>query len=88
MSELGIVYLVGAGSGDPGLLTVRGLEYLQQAEVVVYDYLANPALLVHAPADAELIYVGKKAGAHTLKQDGINDLLVSHGLAGRRVVRL
>lgn len=88
MSEPGTVYLVGAGPGDPGLLTVRGLECLRQAEVVVYDYLANPALLAHAPAEAELVYVGKKAGAHTLKQEAINELLVNHGLAGRRVVRL
>ncbi len=88
MSERGFVHLVGAGPGDPGLLTLRGRQCLEQADVVVYDYLANPELLVHAPDEAERIYVGKKAGAHTLKQEGINALLVKHGRAGRRVVRL
>jgi len=88
MAEAGIVYLVGAGPGDPGLLTLRGLECLRAADVVVYDYLANPELLAHAPGAAERIYVGKKAGAHTMKQEDINALLVERGLAGRCVVRL
>ncbi len=88
MNEPGIVHLVGAGPGDPGLLTLRGLECLQEAEVVVYDHLANPRLLAHAPPDAQFICVGKRAGAHTLDQAAINALIVEHGLAGRRVVRL
>jgi uroporphyrinogen III methyltransferase/synthase len=84
----GFVSLIGAGPGDPGLLTLRGAEALASADVVVYDYLANPALLAHAPSDAERIYVGKKAGCHTLSQDEINALLVERGLAGQRVARL
>jgi uroporphyrinogen III methyltransferase/synthase len=84
----GICYLVGAGPGDPGLLTLRGKACLEQAQVVVYDYLSNPELLRHAPEAAEKIYVGKKAGAHTLTQDGINALLVEKTSAGKIVVRL
>jgi uroporphyrinogen III methyltransferase/synthase len=72
----GKVYLVGAGPGDPGLLTLRGKEVLGVAQVVIYDYLANEVFLEYAPPDAEVIYVGKKGGDHTLSQDGINDLLV------------
>lgn len=88
MPASGYVSLIGAGPGDPGLLTLRGAEALASADVVVYDYLANPALLVHAPAGAERIYVGKKAGCHTLSQEEINALLVERGLAGQRVARL
>jgi uroporphyrinogen III methyltransferase/synthase len=75
----GKVYLVGAGPGDPGLLTIRGREVLERAEVVIYDYLANEEFLKYAPASAERIYVGKKGGDHTLSQDGINALLVEKG---------
>ncbi|MFZ5915707.1 MAG: uroporphyrinogen-III C-methyltransferase [Chloroflexota bacterium] len=88
MAANGFVSLIGAGPGDPGLLTLRGAEALASANVVVYDYLANPALLTHAPADAERIYVGKKAGCHALSQEEINGLLVERGLAGQRVARL
>jgi uroporphyrinogen III methyltransferase/synthase len=84
----GICYLVGAGPGDPGLLTLRGKACLEQAQVVVYDYLSNPELLRYAPEAAEKIYVGKKAGAHTLSQEGINALLVEKTSAGKTVVRL
>ena len=84
----GSVALVGAGPGDPGLLTVRGAELLAAAEVVVYDRLANAALLALAPVDAERISVGKAPGAVEMSQDDINALLVEHGRAGRRVVRL
>ncbi len=84
----GICYLVGAGPGDPGLLTLRGKACLEQAQVVVYDYLSNPELLRHAPEASEKIYVGKKAGAHTLTQEGINALLVEKTSAGKTVVRL
>lgn len=88
MKTAGKVYLIGAGPGDPGLITVRGVECIQRADVVVYDYLANPVLLRHARADAELIYVGKSAGKHTLTQEEINALLVKHGKAGKIVARL
>lgn len=84
----GIVYLVGAGPGDPGLITVRGVECLQKAQVVVYDYLANEQLLNHAPAAAERIYAGKIGGRHNQDQEEINRLLVEKGLEGRIVVRL
>jgi uroporphyrinogen III methyltransferase / synthase len=83
----GIVYLVGAGPGDPGLITVRGARLLELTDVVVYDALANPALLSYCP-QAETIYVGKTAAAHSMTQDQINALLVEQGLAGKRVVRL
>jgi uroporphyrinogen III methyltransferase/synthase len=84
----GIVYLVGAGPGAPGLITVRGVECLQQAQVVVYDYLANELLLNHAPATAERIYAGKIGGRHNQDQDEINRLLVEKSLEGKVVVRL
>jgi len=87
-NNLGICYLVGAGPGDPGLLTVRGSECLTRADVVVYDYLSNPEFLKIAPASADSIYVGKKAGAHTMKQDDINALLVRLTKEGKCVVRL
>ena len=60
------VYLVGAGPGDPGLITVQGRACIQKADVIIYDYLASPALLKYADKSAELIYVGKKGGDHTL----------------------
>jgi uroporphyrinogen III methyltransferase/synthase len=86
----GKVYLVGAGPGDPGLLTLRGAEVLGQADVVIYDGLANPALLAHAPATAERIYAGKKRSEHgaPLGQDAIEALLVERAGAGKTVVRL
>lgn len=84
----GIVYLVGAGPGDPSLITLRGVECLQKAEVVVYDYLANEQLLCHAPETAERIYAGKIGGRHNQGQDEINSLLVDKAGAGKVVVRL
>jgi uroporphyrinogen III methyltransferase/synthase len=87
-SQSGILYLVGAGPGDPGLLTIRGLQCLESADAVIYDYLASPRLLSYAPAEAEMIYVGKKAGAHTMPQEDINRLLVEKVKAGKTVVRL
>lgn len=84
----GFVSLVGAGPGDPDLLTIGGAARLAEAEVVVYDHLANPVLLSHARPGAELIYVGKTTDRHTLTQEQINALLVEQGLAGKRVVRL
>jgi uroporphyrinogen III methyltransferase/synthase len=84
----GKVFLVGAGPGDIGLITVKGLEAIQQAEVILYDRLANPKLLDFAPSDCELIYCGKLPDRHFLRQEHINELLVAKGLEGKRVVRL
>ncbi|MCD6305731.1 MAG: uroporphyrinogen-III C-methyltransferase [Deltaproteobacteria bacterium] len=86
--KTGAVYLVGAGPGDPGLLTVRGKELLAEADAVVYDYLANPRFLELGRPDAEWIYVGKQAGAHTMSQGDINALIVDRARKGKRVVRL
>ncbi len=84
----GIVYLVGAGPGDPGLITVRGLECIKKAEVLVYDRLAGIRLLAHAGRGAELIYVGKSPERHAMKQEEINLLLVQKALEGKVVTRL
>ena len=84
----GTVYLVGAGPGDPGLITVRGAEVLRAADLVVYDRLASPVLLDLAPADSERIYAGKEPGRSALSQEAINSLLVERALEGRAVVRL
>jgi len=88
MSEPGRVYLVGAGPGDPGLITVRGLEALRRAEVVVYDRLVNPVLLDEAPETARRIFAGKHAGTHCLPQSRINAQLIDEARARRIVVRL
>ena len=82
------VYLVGAGPGDPGLITVKGKECIQNADVIIYDYLASPALLNYARKSAELIYVGKKGGDHTLSQEEINALIVEKAKSGGMVCRL
>ena len=84
----GIVYLVGAGPGDPRLITVRGLECLEQADVVVYDRLSSPRLLQHAKREAERVYVGKLPNQHTLPQEEINRLLADYAAEGKTVVRL
>ena len=84
----GVVYLVGAGPGDPGLLTRRGEALLRSAETVVYDRLVDPSLLELCPATTDRLYVGKAAGRHALSQQQINAVLVRLGRAGRRVVRL
>ena len=84
----GKVYLIGAGPGDPGLLTIKGLECICRADVIVYDRLVHPALLAHARPDVELIYVGKASSAHTMKQDDINRLLVDKAKEGKTVARL
>jgi len=86
--KAGRVYLVGAGPGDPGLITVRGRELLAAADVIVYDHLASPKLLEWARPEAERIHVGKRAGAHTLSQDEINELLIAKAGGGAAVVRL
>lgn len=83
-----MVYLVGAGPGDLGLLTLRGAELLRQAEVVVYDALVNRDLLQLAPANAELIFAGKHAKEHTMTQEEIHTLLIAKARAGKSVVRL
>ncbi|MGP7960481.1 uroporphyrinogen-III C-methyltransferase [Sanguibacter sp. A247] len=85
---VGSVALVGGGPGDPGLLTLRAVELLAQADVVVIDRLAPRSALTHARADVEVIDVGKHAGTHPVPQEAINALLVEQALAGRRVVRL
>ncbi len=85
----GKVYLVGAGPGDPGLITLRGKYLLERAEVLVYDYLASSKLLKYVPKTAELIYAGKKGGTkHTHTQEEINQLLIEHAKRGKMVVRL
>lgn len=84
----GIVYLVGAGPGDPRLITVLGLDRLRQAEVVIYDRLVSERLLDEVPPTAERIFVGKAPGEHSAKQEEINELLLHHARAGKIVVRL
>ena len=84
----GKVYLVGAGPGDPGLLTVRGLDLLRKASVLVYDQLVNPALLNEAASETIKIFVGKRAGKHCVAQEDINQILIAYARAGHDVVRL
>lgn len=86
--KTGQVILVGAGPGDPGLLTVKGREALEQAEVVVYDRLVGREILDLIPPGAERIDVGKEASRHTMPQEEINQLLLDKALQGKRVVRL
>jgi uroporphyrinogen III methyltransferase/synthase len=88
MMSAGIVYLVGAGPGDPKLITVRGLECLRQAEVVIYDRLVNAALLDEAPVWAERIFVGKTPGIHSFRQEEINAMMIERAWGGQVVVRL
>ncbi len=87
-SAAGRVYLVGAGPGDPGLLTLAGRRALELADVVLYDALIDPAVLDFARPDAELLYVGKRAGAHARSQEEISRLVVERAREGKRVVRL
>ncbi|MGG3467684.1 uroporphyrinogen-III C-methyltransferase [Neobacillus pocheonensis] len=84
----GKVFLVGAGPGDIGLITVKGLEAIKQADVILYDRLANPKLLEYAPENSELVYGGKLPERHFMRQENINDFLVEKALAGKVVVRL
>ena len=88
MKKTGKVYLVGAGPGDAGLITVRGFECIQLADAIVYDNLVNPSLLKHARPDAEIIFAGKMSRKHTLTQDEINALLVAKAREGKVVTRL
>lgn len=84
----GIVYLIGAGPGDPKLITIKGQQCIREADVIIYDYLANPRLLSEARADAKKIYVGKRGSDHTAEQDQINELLVTEAQKGGTVARL
>ena len=84
----GKVYLVGAGPGDPGLITVRGLQLLHSAQVIVYDQLVSLELLEETPSTAIRIFVGKQAGRHCIAQEEINRILIDHARLGYEVVRL
>src|SRR6266550_4068748 len=84
----GTVYLVGAGPGDPGLLTVKAVDLLESCDMVVYDYLVNPEVLAHLRTSTERIYVGKVGGGRHTPQRQINHLLIKHARTGKRVVRL
>ncbi|MGH7409259.1 MAG: uroporphyrinogen-III C-methyltransferase, partial [Candidatus Methylomirabilales bacterium] len=88
MPGQGKVYLIGAGRGDPGLITVRGKACLEEADVVISDALANPTLLGHARPEAERIFVGEQMGDQSTPQEEINRLLVAHCRAGQVVARL
>ncbi|KGX92970.1 uroporphyrin-III C-methyltransferase [Pontibacillus halophilus JSM 076056 = DSM 19796] len=85
---MGKVYLVGAGPGDPDLITVKGLKAIQRADVILYDRLVNQSLLEEAKLGAELVYCGKLPNHHTMKQEAINEALVSYAKRGRTIVRL
>ena len=86
--KTGLVFLVGAGPGDPGLVTLSAVRAMETADVVIYDHLVDEAILAHVRQDARMIYAGKEGGRHTLSQDEINRLIVTHAKAGSRVVRL
>jgi uroporphyrinogen III methyltransferase/synthase len=88
MNKAGVVYIIGAGPGDIGLLTVKGLRCLQQAEVVVYDFHLNAQILNYINQDAEFIYAGKRGGHHEMTQDEINKAILSKALEGKIVCRL
>lgn len=88
MAKPGTVYLVGAGPGDPDLLTLRAARLIERAEIVVHDGLVDPAILALAPPHAELVSVAKSRARHTLPQDAINALLAREAQSGRDVIRL
>src|SRR3954452_15465813 len=85
---VGLVSLLGAGPGDPELITARAMRRLGEADVVLYDALIHPELLRHAKPNAELVFVGKRAGRASERQTSINARLIAEALAGRRVARL
>src|SRR6266498_1952291 len=87
-TKTGKVFLVGAGPGDLGLVTLRAKECIEQADVIVHDHLANPEMLGWARDSVEIIYAGKRAGEHSLSQQEINTLLVEKACGGKQVVRL
>lgn len=84
----GKVLLIGAGPGDPGLLTINAAKAIGAADVIIYDYLVNPEVLAHSRRGAELIYAGKRAGEHSMNQNEINDLLITRAQLGQLVARL
>ena len=84
----GRVYLIGAGPGDPKLLTIKAAEALASSDVIVYDYLVNPEILAHARHGAELIYAGKRAGEHPIPQSEINRIIIERASSGQIVARL
>jgi len=88
MTEKGRVYIIGAGPGDPGLITLRGVQCIQEADVIIYDHLVSPEILRHAGEKTRLIYAGKQGGDHTLSQYEINNLLVAEAGQGAVVARL
>ena len=88
MTDTGTIYLVGAGPGDPDLLTLRAARLIERAEILVHDGLVDPAILALAPADARLVSVAKRRAHHTLPQEDINALLLREARAGHDVVRL
>jgi len=88
MSPLGTIHLVGAGPGDPDLLTVKALRLIQSAQVVVYDRLVSAEIMALVPKSAVLIFVGKAPKCHTVAQERINEILIEQAIAGRDVVRL
>lgn len=87
-TEIGKVFLIGAGPGDPKLLTIKAAEVMGECDVIVYDYLVNPELLRHSRRGAELIFAGKRAGEHSLTQSQINHLLIERARRGQLVARL
>ncbi|MBU1149347.1 MAG: uroporphyrinogen-III C-methyltransferase, partial [Proteobacteria bacterium] len=88
MTEKGRVYIIGAGPGDPGLITLRGVQCIREADVIIYDHLVSPEILRHAGEKTRLIYAGKQGGDHTLSQWEINNLLVAEARQGAIVARL
>jgi uroporphyrinogen III methyltransferase/synthase len=88
MKQKGKVYIIGAGPGDPGLLTVKAVRCIEKSDVIVYDYLVSPDILGYARVDARLVYVGKRGGHHTVPQDEINRILVREASEGNTVARL
>ncbi len=84
----GKVLLIGAGPGDPELLTIKAVNAIAGADVIVYDYLVNPEILAHSRRGAELIYAGKRAGEHSMSQDEINQVLIARARRGQIVARL
>ena len=83
----GEVALVGAGPGDPDLLTIQAFRFIKQADIVIYDRLVSDEIMALLPSTCEKIYVGKKQAEHRVPQDGINQLLVEHAKLGKKVLR-
>ncbi|MGZ3594854.1 MAG: uroporphyrinogen-III C-methyltransferase, partial [Syntrophales bacterium] len=88
VANKGKVYIIGAGPGDPGLFTIKGLRCLKEADVIIYDHLVNEEIIHQAKESARLIYAGKKGGEHTLPQDEINRLLLEEARQGNVVARV